>query len=164
MRFLPPTDSSNVCAAKEGEKKGHKARSSPAISPRKATQSQSVVFANVKSPPTVYSKSLSISDLMKAGKLVKPPKTAVLNLEYFDVQKCCWSVNSGSFRLEIDENKFAIGAFRNAFRAKCNDPLSNLKGEWVTKKYQEASINTIKDSLKLSVEAHTHKQVQMQCC
>lgn len=101
---------------------------------------------------------------MKAGKLVKPPKTAVLNLEYFDVQKCCWSVNSGSFRLEIDENKFAIGAFRNAFRAKCNDPLSNLKGEWVTKKYQEASINTIKDSLKLSVEAHTHKQVQMQCC
>ena len=100
---------------------------------------------------------------MKAGKLVKPPKTAVLYLEFFDDQNCCWSINSGSITLEIEDKAFASGGFRDAFRAKCHDLSSNLKGEWVVKKYQEASIKTIEDTLKISVKAHTRKQVQMHC-
>ena len=95
---------------------------------------------------------------MKAGKLVKPPKTAVLHLEFFNVQKCCWSTSSGSITVEIEEKAFASGGFRDAYLAKCHDSLSNLKGKCVVKKYQEASKKTIEDTLKMSVEAHTRKQ------
>ena len=159
IRFLQPIDSSHagvgVCA-----KIGHQAKSAPATSPNKVAQLHE---EHVKIKNTVYPKSVSISDLMKAGKLVKPPKTAVLHLEFLDVQNCCWSINSGSITLETEDKAFASGRFREAFLAKCHDSSSNLKGEWVVKKYQEASIKTIEDTLKISVEAHTRKQVQTHC-
>jgi hypothetical protein len=157
IRFLQPTDSSHANVG-TCVKVGHQAKSAPAVSPSKSTHSHE---GTVRTTPTVYPKSLSISDLMKAGKLVKPPKTAVLRLEFFDVQKCYWSTSSASMTLEIDEKPFASGGFRDAFVAKCNDDSSNFKGDWVVKKYQEQSIKTIEDTLKMSVEAHTRKQVQM---
>ena len=159
IRFLQPIDSSHASVG-ACTKIGHQAKSAPATSPSKVAQLHE---EHVKIKNTVYPKSVSISDLMKAGKLVKPPKTAVLQLEFFDVQNCCWSINSGSITLEIEDKAFASGGFRDAFRAKCNDSSSNLKGEWVVKKYQEASLKTIEDTLKISVEAHTRKQVQMHC-
>ena len=115
IRFLQPTlgkDDTGV------ESVGCKARSTPAISPRKKVQSYSHCPANVKTTPTIYPKSLSIRNLMKAGKLVSPPKTSVLRLEYFDVQKCCWSANCASITLAIEERKFANGGFRDAFLAR----------------------------------------------
>ena len=158
IRFLQPTDSSHVNIG-TGVKVGHQVKSAPAVSPSKSTHSHDQ--GTVTTTPTVYPKSLSISDLMKAGKLVKPPKTAVLRLEFFDVQRCCWSTSSASMTLEIDKKPFASGSFRDAFVAKCNDDSLNFKGEWVVKKYQEQYIKTIENTLKMSVEAHTQKQVQM---
>jgi hypothetical protein len=68
---------------------GRQTRSTPAISPSKNQPCK----GNVRNE--------------WCGKLVNPPKTVVLSLESFDVQKCSWS-------LEIEE-KFASGGFRNAF-------------------------------------------------
>ena len=67
----------------------------------------------------VFPKSVSITDLLKAGKLVKPLATniTVLDLESFDVAEMKWA-KSGSLTLEIEETRFAHGAFRDAFRAK----------------------------------------------
>ena len=71
---------------------------------------------------TVFPKSVSITDLLKAGKLVKPPATnmTVLDLESFDVTEMKW-VKSGSLTLEIEETRFSHGAFRDAFRATTVD-------------------------------------------
>ena len=69
-------------------------------------------------------------------------------------------VNTSTIKLQVDEEKFASGAFRDAYKAKCLDP-PNLRGEWVLKRHQEDSLNTIKDVLGMSVEHHTRKQVQM---
>ena len=52
------------------------------------------------------------------------------------------------------------GAFRDAYKAKCLDP-PDLRGEWVLKRYQDTSIDTIKNTLGMSVEDHTRRQVQM---
>jgi hypothetical protein len=104
IRFLQPTDSSHVNIG-TGVKVGHQVKSAPAVSPSKSTHSHDQ--GTVTTTPTVYPKSLSISDLMKADKFVKPPKTAVLRLEFFDVQRCCWSTSSTSMTLEIDEKPFA---------------------------------------------------------
>ena len=156
IRFLQPIESCEV-SDRTGLNVGRQTRSTPAISPSKNQPCE----GNVRITPTVYPKSLSIRDLMRAGKLVNPPKTVVLSLESFDVQKCSWSTDSASMSLEIEEKKFASGGFRDAFLATCDDSSSTLKGKWVVKKYQEEAIKTVQDTLKLSVEAHTRKQVQM---
>lgn len=58
----------------------------------------------------VFPKSVSVTELLKAGKLVKPPATNItaLDLESFDVAEMKW-VKSGSLTLEIEERRFAHG-------------------------------------------------------
>ena len=110
---------------------------------------------------TVFPKSVSITDLLKAGKLVKPPATnmTVLDLESFDVREMKW-VKSGSFKLEIEETRFSHGAFRDAFHATTVDKHV-AQTTWVVKQYQEKASNAIKDDLGMSLKNHTRKQVQM---
>lgn len=71
---------------------------------------------------TVFPKSISVTNLLKASKLVKPPATniTVLDLESFDVTETKW-VKSGLHTLEIEETRFSHGAFRDAFRATTVD-------------------------------------------
>ena len=110
---------------------------------------------------TVFPKSVSVTDLLKAGKLVKPPATniTVLDLESFDVTETKW-VQSGLLTLEIEETQFSHGAFGDAFRATTVDKHI-AQTTWVVKQYQEEASNTIKDDLGMSLEDHTRKQVQM---
>ena len=70
----------------------------------------------------VFPKSVSVTDLLKAGKLVKPPATnmTALDLESFDVTEMK-RVRSGSLTLEIEERRFSHGAFRDTFRATTVD-------------------------------------------
>jgi len=124
------------------------------VSPSKrASGSGNVVFPN-----TVYPKSVSIAHLLRAGKLVKAPKTTSLQLELFDVDKCKW-MSGATLDFMIEDEPFSSGAFRDAFKATCNDHLH--LGDWVVKKYKPTSIETIKELLKSTVEDHTRKQVQM---
>ena len=82
---------------------------------------------------TVFPKSVSVTDLLKAGKLVKPPATnmTALDLENFDVTEMKW-VRSGSLKLEIEETGFSHGAFRDAFRATSVDK-NVAQTKWVVK-------------------------------
>ena len=128
------------------------ARDQPQLAPSKRAS------GNIVYPNTVYPKSVSIAHLLRAGKLVKPPKTTALQLELFDVEKCKW-MNVATLDFMIEDEPFSSGAFRDAFKATCNDHLH--LGDWVVKKYTPTSITTIKEVLKSTVEDHTRKQVQM---
>ena len=110
---------------------------------------------------TVFPKSVSVTDLLKAGKLVKPPATnmTALDLESFDVTEMKW-VRGGSLTLEIEETRFSHGAFRDAFRATAVDK-NVAQTKWVVKQYQEKASTAIKDDLGMSLEDHTRKEVQM---
>ncbi len=79
----------------------------------------------------------------------------------FDVEKCEWTKTHLTLSVEIEENKFDSGAFRDVFRAKCRDTSSCLADEWVIKKYRDEAVATIKEQLQMTVEDHTRKQVQM---
>lgn len=89
---------------------------------------------------------------------MKPLKTTTLQLEHFDVESNEW-VPACSINLQIQEEPFSSGAFRDAFKATCSD--TGLSGQWVVKKYQPTSVKTIVDILQSTVEDHTRKQVQM---
>ena len=102
---------------------------------------------------TVFPKSVSVTDLLKAGKLVKPPATnmTALDLESFDVTEMKW-VRSGSLTLEMEETRFSHGAFRDAFRATTVDK-NVAQTKWVVQQYQEKASTAIKDGM--SLEDHT---------
>jgi len=68
-------------------------------------------------------------------------------------------MNGATLDFMIEDEPFSSGAFRDAFKATCNDHLH--LGDWVVKKYTPTSIITIKEVLKSTVEDHTRKQVQM---
>lgn len=93
---------------------------------------------------------MSVTELLKAGKLVKPPATnmTVLDLESFDVAEMKW-VKSGSLTLEIEERRFAHGAFRDAFRATTIGKDA-AQTAWVVKQYEEEPAKTINDFLGMN--------------
>ena len=157
IRFLPP----NECNSTQKQHGTGQTSTSVPISPSKTEEIDSNI--NAAACHTKYPKSVSIGDLLRAGKIFWPPQKKSLSLEMFDVENCEW-VKSSVLSVEIEETKFDSGTFRDAFRAKCVDKSSNLSGEWVIKKYKEEAITTIQEQLQMTVENHTCKQVQMQCC
>ena len=129
-RFLPP-NKCNFTQKRVGVCRASATSTSVPISPSKNKEIDST---NVTPSQTKYPKSVSIGDLLHAGKLVRPPQKKALNLEMFDVENCKW-VKSSVLSVEIEETKFDSGTFRDAFRAKCDEKSSSLSGEWVIKKY-----------------------------
>lgn len=108
-----------------------------------------------------YPASVSIAQLLNAGKFVKPASRTktVLNLESFDLLNKEWKTEK-FLTLFVDDDKFATGAFRDAFKGT-PESGSQCKKQWVIKKYNDKSKNTIVDTIKTTVEIHTRKQVQM---
>ena len=109
----------------------------------------------------VYPKSVPISVLLKAGQLNKTKQNLVsLKMEKFDVHKMKWFEDC-SLMFDIAPDKFASGAFRDAFMAITEDSVGK-KRKWVIKKYKETTLNIINDDLNMELGDHARKQVQMQ--
>ena len=81
----------------------------------------------------------------------------MLNLESFDLLNKEWKTEK-SLTLYVNDDKFASGAFRDAFKATAESG-SQCKEKWVVKEYNVKSKTTIEDTLKTTVEIHTRKQV-----
>ena len=109
---------------------------------------------------THFPASVSISELMQAGKLVRPKEKqkATLSLKMFDVKSGEWSVGT-TMDLLIEVEKFSSGGFRDAFLGTACSSNGNQK--WVIKKYNAKAKDAIKNSMKTTEDVHTRKQVQM---
>ena len=114
-------------------------------------------------PPEVetqFPESVSIEQLLMAGKLVKAPQKdrVTLDLESFDVKNRAWQ-HEAKLELLLEREKFSSGAFRDAFKG-----IAEIDGErkmYVVKMYNEKALRTIEQTLETAVEVHTRKQVQM---
>ena len=107
----------------------------------------------------IYPSSVSIDELLKTGRLVKPKRrsNAVLDVEQFNMQSRQWEFGK-DVTITIDNEKFSSGGFKDAFMGvETSSPIQ----EWVIKKYNNAALKTIEETLRTSIEAHTRKQVQM---
>ena len=71
---------------------------------------------HVLAPPSVFTQSVSITLLLKTGKLVKGKVPRKLNIEYFDLQCITWE-DFKDVEVFIEKENFAKGAFREAFKA-----------------------------------------------
>ena len=129
-----------------------------------AKSSESHKSSKPPPPPAIaktqFPTSVSISEILQAGKLVKPKpkKKATLVLEKFDVKTGEWH-EEGVLDLLVDAEKFSSGGFRDAFLAtSCN---REEQQKWVIKKYNAKAKDAITNTLKTTEEDHTRKQVQM---
>ena len=107
----------------------------------------------------IYPSSVSIDELLKTGRLVKPkPRSkAVLDVEQFNMQSRQWEFGK-DVTITIDNEKFSSGGFKDAFMGvETSSPIQ----KWVIKKYNNAALKTIEETLRTSIKAHTRKQVQM---
>ena len=114
-------------------------------------------------PSSSLPHSVSLADLLKARKVVKPKKqvtACALYLETYNVPKKQWQpLMESSIQFAVASEKFSEGGFREAFMATTSQP--GLPGKWVLKKYRNEKVQTITYFLDISVEDHTRKQVQM---
>ena len=107
-------------------------------------------------PASKFAKSLSIGEMLRAGKLIKKEATCKLELEYFSIDQYKWR-SHGLMEIMIEKERFANGNFRDAFKA--TSPSS--EDAWVVKKYNQKAVEEIKTVLDSSPEDHARKQVQM---
>jgi len=102
-------------------------------------------------------KSLSIADVIGAGKLIKPVAydTVSLALESFDIVNKIWKRHEAE-EFDIEKESFGTGGFRHPFRATKKGKL------WVVKKFREDTWHTLEPLLgDITLAYHTRKQVQM---
>ena len=132
------------------------------VSSKCSTSSMPMSSVLPPAPSSIVSpKSISIAELLKARKLVKPPDDydCSLVLEEFIIGEQVW-LKKNPITFTISNNKFSEGCFREAFHAKTNDKTLSSKN-WVIKKYKPESSETFTNILDSSDEMHARKQVQM---
>ena len=109
----------------------------------------------------LFPKNLSISHMIKLGKLAKPNESVTLLEVYsFDVENIAWSVLPQKVEFVIDNDVLGNGGFRQALEAKSSSTNSNTS-LWVVEEYLPKAIKEITEDIKITVEEHTKKVVQM---
>lgn len=64
----------------------------------------------------VYPKSLSVSDMMKPGKIIKTKAITLIELRSFDLDPVGWSLTATTVEFNIEKDPFRKGEFREAYR------------------------------------------------
>ena len=61
-------------------------------------------------------KSLSVSDMMKPGKIIKTKAITLIELRSFDLDPVGWSLTATAVEFNIEKDPFRKGGFREAYR------------------------------------------------
>ena len=77
----------------------------------------SPVKEKVRIRDKVCPKSLSVVSMMKLGKVIKDSKNSFVEVSTFDMQSMSWSALPCPVEFNIEDNHFAQGGFRKAFKA-----------------------------------------------
>lgn len=64
----------------------------------------------------VYPKSLSVSDMLKLGKVIKRKATTLIELRSFELDPMRWSLTATTVEFNIEKDPFGMGGFRKAYR------------------------------------------------
>jgi hypothetical protein len=112
------------------------------------------------SPSKVYPKSLSITEMLKLGKVVDDQiGTEPIELFTFDIDAMAWSHNSSTVKFLFEKEPFGTRGFGEAFKAQSKTHrFANVT--WIVKKYLKCAKDTIAETDQ-TVEQHTRKVVQM---
>ena len=122
----------------------HKRSSTPCKTPLK-----------VNSTPTKYAASISVTDILRTGKLVKKETPTVVELKKLEMSSMQW-VTEKTRKFHVEKDQFSSGTFRKAFKA--TDIVDGSK--WVIKKYILKAVKNM-ENLGMALQHHGRKQVQL---
>ncbi len=108
---------------------------------------------------TGYPKSLSVTQMINLGKVVRQ-KTTIADVYKFNLENMAWSTVPERVELVIEKEPFAEGGFREVYKAR-SPTASYSERLWVVKKYLPKTLQSI-SQLGQTIEDHTKKAVQMQ--
>ena len=136
VRFIKSSTSSDSRPGDYEHSSRHQSNSEPVTPPRPSRHNlswaQGALSPNAKH---VFPKSLSISHMMKLGKVAKPSESVtVLEVYSFDLENIAWSLLPQKVEFIIDKDVLGSGGFRQAFKAKSSSTNFNTS-LWVVKKY-----------------------------
>ena len=100
---------------------------------------------------------------MKLGKLAKPNESvSVLDVYsfYSYLENIAWSLLPQKVMFVIEEDVLGSGGFRQAFKARSSSTTFNTS-ICVEKKYLPETVKEITEDIKITIEEHTRKVVQM---
>ena len=106
-----------------------------------------------------YPGSMSVSDMMKLGKLADGKESTVINVYKFDITSVTWSQVPIVVEFKEEKTPFGSGAFRKAYKAVSNHAEFRHSTR-VIKRYLPQAVDCIGES-GMTVEEHTRKVVQM---
>ena len=127
----------------------------------KAVESKSVLQSR-SSPSKFYPHSLSVTDMIKLGKLKKQEGTTVVDIYEFAMDSRTWSQVPTTVEYMVEKIAIGEGGFRRAYKATTKHPMFKSK-TWVMKRYLPKAVENI-IATGISVDDHTKKAVQMHLC
>ena len=159
IRFVPPTTTVPELDLKPDRPKHKKHCISSTTASSSFPLCASIHY--IEEISVVNPKSVSVTDLLNAGKLVKQPQKerVTLHLEEFSLKLRSWN-EVATVEFMIDELRFEHGGFCDAHNAYAqSSKLPSTK--WVVKEYQDGAVKSTTGDLHISIEDHTRKQVQL---
>ena len=103
--------------------------------------------------------SLSLTDMLRLGKLGTPNQTTVVKMFLFDLETLTWGQVPIIMDFQEGRDPIGTGAFRSAYKAKTKHAQFSA-ANWVIKRYLQRTIDGI-HTLGQTLEQHTRKVVQM---
>eukprot|EP00111_Clytia_hemisphaerica_P008671 TCONS_00025364-protein len=162
IRFIQPSavttkiTSQNLPSKNISSSVAGSSKSSNISKRRRVSNSKMNIQQKTANPSQQFPRSISIGDVLKAGKLHQPEEKKS-ELEYFDIPSRIWVKENKTLAIKLE--KFAEGAFREAFMAYAND--GGKHSLYVVKKFKESSWEKVGKVYQMSLEQHTRKQIQM---
>ena len=146
---------------------GHSMMSFSVASYRKSVQehksapaSSSVLPEALKNQASIFPKSLPVSKMLQLGRVVTnvQKRSEIVYQSDFILETMEWG-NPTAFSYYVEDEPFARGAFRAAFKAKISP---NISSSYVIKKYLPQTFTDL-EQIGESPEEHAKKSVQMHC-
>ena len=126
-------------------------------SPNKLGKTRDMGSANFSSQSKHVPKSLSISDMIKLGKVNKSTATTVVKLFEFDMEMLAWSKIHTEVEFLLEKQPLGSGGFRKAFKATSRH--KDFAGtSWVIKYYLPQALKCMAETGQ-TVEDHNRKVV-----
>ena len=128
----------------------------------KSQATESSGLSTQSKPAASFPKSLSVTEMIDLGKLVKKKSGTLIHIFSFDLEKMSWSSMPTDVVMHIEPEVLATGGFRKAFKATVGSFTSKefSGNSWVIKKYLPAALTSL-TKLGMTAEQHTMKVVQM---
>ncbi len=96
----------------------------------------------------MLSKSLSVPDMMKLGKIIDSRKTTVVDLYSFDLDLMTWSKVPQTVEFLVEANPLGQGGFRSVYKTTTHH-AEFKKCSWVIKKYLPDAVAPLKQQTTL---------------